>query len=87
MYLLYKLYYTNIIFIEKTIIDSLTEQQRNTLTPHAIDRGAMQASRRIHHQSSPYHLQLLSSVTARMSRLMVATQQMKENIIIYTYSK
>jgi hypothetical protein len=28
MSLLYKLYYTNIVFIDKTIIDSLIEQQQ-----------------------------------------------------------
>jgi hypothetical protein len=35
----------------------------------------MQASRRNLHHSSSSHLQLLSSVTARVSGLMVATQQ------------
>jgi hypothetical protein len=40
--------------------------------------GATYASRRNLHQRSPSHLQLLSSVTARMSRLMVATQQVKQ---------
>jgi hypothetical protein len=29
----------NIIFTEKTNIDSLIEQQQNTPTPQAIDRG------------------------------------------------
>jgi hypothetical protein len=38
MSLLYKLYYTNIVFIEKTI-DSLIEQQQNTPTPQGIDWG------------------------------------------------
>jgi hypothetical protein len=36
--------------------------------------GTMQPSRRIHHQSSPSHLHLLSSVTAQVSRIMVATK-------------
>jgi hypothetical protein len=39
--------------------------------------GATQASRRNLHHRSPSHLRLLSSVTARVSRLMVATQQVK----------
>jgi hypothetical protein len=50
--------------------------------------GAMQASKRILQHSSPSHLSLLSSVIARVSRLMVATQQVKgENIIIYASSE
>jgi hypothetical protein len=40
----------------------------------------MLASRRILHHKSPSHLHLLSSVTARMSRLMIATQQVWETI-------
>jgi hypothetical protein len=51
MSLLYKLYYMNLVFTEKTI---------STLS-----------------SSSTSHLHLLSSVTTRMSRLMVATQQVK----------
>jgi hypothetical protein len=39
---------------------------------------ATQASRRNLHHRNPYHLQLLSSVTTRVSSLMVATQQVKE---------
>jgi hypothetical protein len=42
--------------------------------------GATLASRRILHRTSPSHLQLLSSITRRVSRLMVATQQVKEKI-------
>jgi hypothetical protein len=37
--------------------------------------GATQAPRRNLHRSSPSHLRLVSSFTARVSRLMVATQQ------------
>jgi hypothetical protein len=39
MSLLYKIYDTNIVFTDQTIIDSLVEQQWNTPTPQAIDRG------------------------------------------------
>jgi hypothetical protein len=39
--------------------------------------GATQASRRNLHRSSPSHLLLLSNFIARVSRLMVATQQVK----------
>jgi hypothetical protein len=39
MTLLYKLYYMNIVFIDKTIIDSFIEQQQKTPIPQAIDRG------------------------------------------------
>jgi hypothetical protein len=42
--------------------------------------GATQASRRNLHRSSPSHLRLLSSVTTRVSRLMVSTQQVKGKI-------
>jgi hypothetical protein len=37
--------------------------------------GATQAPRRNLHRHSPSHICLLSSVTARVSRLIVATQQ------------
>jgi hypothetical protein len=42
--------------------------------------GATQVFRRNLHRRSPYCLQLLSSVTTRVNRLMVATQQVKEKI-------
>jgi hypothetical protein len=49
--------------------------------------GATHASRRSLHHRSPYHLQLLSSVTARVSRLMVATKHVKgKTIMIYAGS-
>jgi hypothetical protein len=41
---------------------------------------AMHASRRNLHRRSPSHLELLSTITARVSRLMVATQQVWETI-------
>jgi hypothetical protein len=88
MSLLYKLYYTKYCLYIEDYINSLVEQQRNKPTPQAIDPGATQASKRILQCSSPSHLRLLSRVTARVSRLMVATQQVKgENIIIYAGSK
>jgi hypothetical protein len=43
--------------------------------PHRQSVGAMHAPRRNLHCSSSSHLCLLSSITARVSRLMVATQQ------------
>jgi hypothetical protein len=46
------------------------------INPHRQSTGAIQASRRNLHHSSSSHLQLLSSITARVSRIMVATQQM-----------
>jgi hypothetical protein len=39
MSLLYKLYYTRYCLYTEDYIDSLIEQQRNNLTPQAIDRG------------------------------------------------
>jgi hypothetical protein len=39
--------------------------------------GATQASKRNLHHSSPSHFQFLSSVTAMLSRLMVAIQEVK----------
>jgi hypothetical protein len=64
---------------KKDYIDSLIEQQRK-LQPHRQSTGATQASRRNLHHSSSSHLHPLSSVTVRMSRLMVATQQVKGKI-------
>jgi hypothetical protein len=52
--------------------------------PTGNQPGATYASRRSLHHRSPSHLRLLSSVTARVSRFMVATQvSEEENIIIY----
>jgi hypothetical protein len=75
MSLLNKYYYMIYCLYTEDYIDSLIEQQWNTPIPQAIDRGATQASRRNLHHRSSFHLQLLSSVTTRVSRLMVATQQ------------
>jgi hypothetical protein len=47
--------------------------EQSNLTDNRL--GATQAPRRNLHHSSPSHLCLLSSVTARVSRLMVTTQQ------------
>jgi hypothetical protein len=76
MSLLYKLYYTNIVFTDKTI---LTPSSSNSgkLQPHRQSTGATLASRRSLHHKSPSHLHLLSGVTARVSRLMIVTQQVK----------
>jgi hypothetical protein len=67
----------NIVFIDKTIIDSLVVQLQKISSPTGNRPGAIQASKTNLHHSSPYCLQLLSGVTARVSRLMVATQQVK----------
>jgi hypothetical protein len=74
MSLLYEHYYTKYYLYTEDYIDSLIEQQRNTPIPTGNRPGATQASRRNLHRSSSSHLQLLSSVTARVSRLMIATQ-------------
>jgi hypothetical protein len=75
MSLLNKYYYTIYCLYIEDYIDSLVEQQQNTPIPTGNRPVATQASRRNLHQSSSFHLQLLSSVTARVSRLKVATQQ------------
>jgi hypothetical protein len=73
------LYYINIItwdivFTQKTI-STLSSNSSGTHPFHGQSTGATQASRRnLHHRRSS-HLQLMSSVTTRVSRLMVATQQ------------
>jgi hypothetical protein len=79
MSLLYKHYYRKYSLYTEDYIDSLIEQQRNTPIPTGNRPGATQASRRNLHHSSSSHLQLLSSITARVSRLMVDTQQVPEN--------
>jgi hypothetical protein len=73
--LLYKLYYMKYYLYTEDYIDSLVEQQRSTPIPTGNRPVATHASRRNLHCSSSFHLQLLSSVTTRVSRLMVATQQ------------
>jgi hypothetical protein len=76
MSLLYKLYYTIIVFTKKAKMTLMSSSNGNS-NPTGNQPGAMQASRRNLHRSSPSHLHLLSNVTARVSRLMVATQQVK----------
>jgi hypothetical protein len=88
MSLLYKLYYTNIVFTKKTISTLLSSSSGNS-NPIVNRQGATQASRRNLSHSSSSYLHLLSSVTARVSRLMVATEQVKGklNNNIYAGSK
>jgi hypothetical protein len=74
MSLFYKLYYMNIVFTKKTIL-TLSSSSSGNSNPTGNRSGAMQASRINLYHRTPYHLQLLSSVIARVSRLMVATQQ------------
>jgi hypothetical protein len=76
MSLLYKFYYTNIVLTEKTIL-TLSSSSSGTIQHHRQTTGGTQASRRNLDYSSPSHLRLLSSVTTMVSRLMVATQQVK----------
>jgi hypothetical protein len=75
MSLLYKLYYKNIVFTKKTIL-TLSSSSNGNSNPIGNQPEETQAYRINLHRRSPYHLQLLSSVTARVSRLIVATQQM-----------
>jgi hypothetical protein len=77
MSLFYKLYYMNIVFKEKTI-STLSLSSSGNSNPTGNRPEATQASRINLHHKSPSHLQLLSSVTARVSRLMIATQQVKK---------
>jgi hypothetical protein len=74
MSLLYKLYYMGIVFTEKTILTLLLSSSKNS-NPTGNQSGATQASRRNLHRSSPSHLHLLSNVTVRVNKLMIATQQ------------
>jgi hypothetical protein len=76
MSLLYKLYYTIIVFTKKTISTLLLSSSENS-NPQANRPREMQASRRNLHFSSPSHIHLPSSVITRVSRLMVATQYVK----------
>jgi hypothetical protein len=76
MSLLYKLYYIDIVFTQKTI-STLSSSSSGTIQPHRQTIGATQASKRNLRHRNPYLLQLLSSVTTRVSRLMVASQQVK----------
>jgi hypothetical protein len=75
MSLLYKHYYTGYCLDTKDYIDYLVEQQQNTPIPTGNRPGATQASRINIHHSSSSNLQLLSSITTWVSRLVVATWQ------------
>jgi hypothetical protein len=74
MSLLYKHYYTKYCLYTEDYMDSHRAAAAHT-NPTGNRPGATQASRRNLHRSSSSHLHLLSSVTARVSRLIVATQQ------------
>jgi hypothetical protein len=77
MPLLNKYYYMRYCLYTEDYIDSPRAVAEHT-NPTGNRLGAMHASRRSLYHRSSSHLQLLSSVTARVSRLMVATQQVKE---------
>jgi hypothetical protein len=79
MSLFYKLYYMNIVFTEKTI-STLSSSSSENSNPIGNKPGATLASRSILPRRSPSHLHLLSRFTARVSRHMVATQQVWETI-------
>jgi hypothetical protein len=73
------LYYTNFITQVLSLHGRLYRLSHQAAAeqsnPTGNRPGVMQAPRRNFHRSSPSHLCLLSSVTATVSRLMVATQQ------------
>jgi hypothetical protein len=71
------LYYINIItwFLHRRLYRLSHRSAAEHTNPTGNRPGATQASRRNLHRSNSSCLQLLSSVTARGSRLMVATQQ------------
>jgi hypothetical protein len=82
MSLLYKIYYMEYCLYKKTI-STLSSSGSGNSNPTSNRTMATQAFRRNLHHSSSSHLCLLSSLTARVSGLMVATLQVKEkNIII-----
>jgi hypothetical protein len=75
------LYYINFITWDIVFTRSLGRLSHRAAmeytNPTGNRPGATQASTRNLHHSSPSHLRLLSSVIARVSRLIVATQQVK----------
>jgi hypothetical protein len=73
MSLLYKLYYTRYFLYTEDYRLSYGAAAEYT-NPTGNRPGAMHTSRRSLHRRSPSHIHLLSSVTARVSRLMIATQ-------------
>jgi hypothetical protein len=64
----------DIVFTQKTI-STISSSSSGTHQSTGNRPGVTQASRRNLHRSSSSHLQILSSVTARVSRHMIATQQ------------
>jgi hypothetical protein len=74
MSLVYKYYYTRYYLYTEDYINSLVEQQWNTPIHRQSTRGNTSFKKNLHHSSSS-HLQLMSSVTGRVSRLMVVIQQ------------
>jgi hypothetical protein len=75
------LYYIHFVTWNIVFTRRLGRLSRRAAVEHTNPKGnrpgSTQASRRNLHCSSPSHLHLLSSVTTRVSRLMVATQQVK----------
>jgi hypothetical protein len=66
--------------LQKTKMNALkTQQQKDIITPQAIDRGNRLP--RTPHQKTPNLLQLMSNSLARLSTLMVGTQQVHEIMI------
>jgi hypothetical protein len=75
------LYYVNFIIrilsLQRRLYRLSQRAAAEYTNPTSKRSVAMLASRRSLHHRSPSHLHLLSSVTSRVSRLMVATQQVK----------
>jgi hypothetical protein len=69
MFLLYKLYYTRILSLQKNYVDSLVEQQRKNFNSTGNRSEATQAPKRNLYRISLSHLCLLSNITARVGRL------------------
>jgi hypothetical protein len=73
MSLLYKFYYTGYYLYTENY--RLSHQAASEQVNPTVNRpGTTQASIRNLHRSSSSHLRILSSLTVRVSRLMIATQ-------------
>jgi hypothetical protein len=75
MSLLYKLLLQGILSLQGRLYRLSHRAATEQSNPTGNRPGAMQAPRRNLHLSSPSHICLLSSITTRVSRLMIATQQ------------
>jgi hypothetical protein len=79
MFLLYKFYYTGYCLYTENY--RLSHQAASKQVNPTVNRpGTTQVSIRNLHRTSSSHLRILSSVTVRVSRLMIATQQVNGKI-------